>query len=250
MPPDRRGWDGTCGAARSVHVDAHPSDSGQVSSAHRVANWIPKVRTAVLAAALDELSERGYSAFTVENVAQRAGAHKTTVYRRWPDRDALAVDALAESVAAELPIPDTGSVDDDLRALSRSLVAWINSPSGRAVLAVMVSAAGLPSPPDAARHILRDRMPGTADRAVRDRTRRDSRRHRSCRADQNPCRADLFPCPDHPRVGGRRRRRRGRRAGADRRARVCSPDPTIVVVPDRLIRPTDHPGKKCRESPS
>jgi AcrR family transcriptional regulator len=119
----------------------------------------PKVRAAVLAATVDELSERGYAAFTVDNVAQRAGVHKTTVYRRWPDRDTLIADALADSVAAELPIPDTGSIEDDLRALARSLVSWINSPSGRAVLAVMLStAAGLPSPPEATRHVFRDRI--------------------------------------------------------------------------------------------
>ncbi|MFJ1455670.1 TetR/AcrR family transcriptional regulator [Nocardia sp. N2S4-5] len=118
----------------------------------------PKVRAAVLAAAVAELGERGYAAFTVEEVAQRAGVHKTTVYRRWPDRDALIADALADSVAAELPIPDTGSVEADLRALARSLVAWINSPSGRAVLAVMVPAAGSPAPPDVMRHAFRDRI--------------------------------------------------------------------------------------------
>ncbi len=119
----------------------------------------PKVRTAVLAATVDELSEHGYAAFTVDNVAQRAGVHKTTVYRRWPDRDALIAEALADSVAAEIPIPDTGSVEEDLRALARSLVAWIRSPSGRAVLAVMLAnTAGEPAPPDVSRHAFRDRI--------------------------------------------------------------------------------------------
>ncbi|WP_051025457.1 MULTISPECIES: TetR/AcrR family transcriptional regulator [Nocardia] len=119
----------------------------------------PKVRAAVLAATVDELSERGYAAFTIDNVAQRTGVHKTTVYRRWPDRDSLIAEALAESVATEIPIPDTGSVDEDLRALARSLVAWTTSASGRAILAVMVStAAGLPAPPNSARHVFRDRI--------------------------------------------------------------------------------------------
>ncbi|MEV5833480.1 TetR/AcrR family transcriptional regulator [Nocardia sp. NPDC052112] len=119
----------------------------------------PKVRAAVLAATVDELSEHGYAAFTVDNVAQRAGVHKTTVYRRWSDRDALIADALAESIEAEIPIPDTGSVEDDLRALARSLVVWISSPSGRAVLAVMLAnVAGQPAPPDTTRHAFRDRI--------------------------------------------------------------------------------------------
>lgn len=82
----------------------------------------PKVRRAVFAATLAELSEAGYAALTIEAVARRAGVHKTTVYRRWPDREALVTDALTSHVAAEVPIPDTGSIDTDLRELARSRV--------------------------------------------------------------------------------------------------------------------------------
>ncbi|NUP29661.1 MAG: TetR/AcrR family transcriptional regulator [Nocardia sp.] len=120
----------------------------------------PKVRAAVLAATVAELSDHGYAAFTVENVARRTGVHKTTVYRRWPDRDTLIAEALADSVAAEIPIPDTGSIDADLRSLARTLVGWITSPAGRAVLAVMLpgttGASAIPSDP--VRHVFRDRI--------------------------------------------------------------------------------------------
>lgn len=119
----------------------------------------PKVRAAVLAATVDELAELGYAGFAVDNVARRAGVHKTTVYRRWPDRDALIADALADSAAADIPIPDTGSVEEDLRALARGLVAWVKSPGGQAVLAVMLSeTAGSARPPDVIRHVFRDRI--------------------------------------------------------------------------------------------
>ncbi|WP_030521427.1 TetR/AcrR family transcriptional regulator [Nocardia rhamnosiphila] len=119
----------------------------------------PKVRAAVLAATVAELGEHGYAAFTIENVARRTGVHKTTVYRRWPDRDTLITEALSESVATELPIPDTGSIDDDLPALARGLVEWITSPAGRAVLAVMPTGpTGAPTPSDPVRHVFRDRI--------------------------------------------------------------------------------------------
>jgi AcrR family transcriptional regulator len=98
-----------------------------------------KVRRAVLAATFEELVASGYGALTVDQVAQRAGVHKTTVYRRWKDRDALIVDALGEHIAADIPIPDTGSLEGDLRAMARELVAWIQSPAGRAILDVMLS---------------------------------------------------------------------------------------------------------------
>ncbi|MBN6052035.1 TetR/AcrR family transcriptional regulator, partial [Nonomuraea sp. RK-328] len=100
-----------------------------------------KVRAAVHAATLAELVDKGYAALTVEGVAQRAGVHKTTVYRRWKDRESLLVDALAEHMAADVPVPDTGTVEGDLRALARSLVQSYTSPTGRAVLAAMFTGA-------------------------------------------------------------------------------------------------------------
>lgn len=98
-----------------------------------------KMRAAVLAATITELTERGYGALTVEGVAQRAGVHKTTVYRNWKTSDNLVADALAGHFATDVPIPDTGAVDSDLRALARSLVATMTTPAGRALLATVLS---------------------------------------------------------------------------------------------------------------
>jgi AcrR family transcriptional regulator len=98
-----------------------------------------KVRAAVLAAALAELTEGGYAALTVERVARRAGVHKTTVYRRWQDRETLVADALTAHVAVDVPVPDTGSVETDLRDLARAVVRFLTSPTGRAVLAAVLS---------------------------------------------------------------------------------------------------------------
>jgi len=72
------------------------------------------VRRAVLAATLAELGEGGYASLGIERVAARAGVHKTTVYRRWPDRESLVTDALLELAADDFAIPDTGDVDRDL----------------------------------------------------------------------------------------------------------------------------------------
>ena len=99
----------------------------------------PKVRAAVLAATLAELAERGYAGLTVENVARRAGVHKTTIYRRWGDCERLVVDALTDHVAMEVPIPDTGAVATDLREHARALVRWLTSPIGRAIMAATLS---------------------------------------------------------------------------------------------------------------
>jgi AcrR family transcriptional regulator len=99
----------------------------------------PKVRTAVLAATLSELAEKGYTALTIGNVAQRSGVHKTTIYRRWKDRESLVADAVTERATTRVPFPDTGDIDADLHELARSLVRFLNSPAGKAIAAVTLS---------------------------------------------------------------------------------------------------------------
>lgn len=99
----------------------------------------PKMRAAVLAATTAELAESGFASLTIENVARRAGVHKTTIYRRWQERERLIVDALTERVAVEVPIPDTGSIETDVRELARGLVRWLGTPVGQAVTATMLS---------------------------------------------------------------------------------------------------------------
>jgi AcrR family transcriptional regulator len=117
------------------------------------------MRDAVLAATLAELAERGYAALTIENVARRAGVHKTTIYRRWGDCERLVVDALTDHVAVEVPIPDTGTVATDLRELARALVGWLTSPIGRAIMAATLSAAArVPEVVDVNRRYFDDRF--------------------------------------------------------------------------------------------
>ncbi|MFD4247586.1 TetR/AcrR family transcriptional regulator [Streptomyces sp. NPDC058525] len=118
-----------------------------------------KAQAAVRAATLAELLDRGYAELTVEGVAQRAGVHKTTLYRRWKDRASLVVDALAEHFATDIPIPDTGAVETDLQALARALVQSMSGPVGRAVQTAMFSDAGrLPEVAEAKRRIFADRF--------------------------------------------------------------------------------------------
>jgi AcrR family transcriptional regulator len=94
------------------------------------------VRTAVLSAALAELLERGVNGVTIAAIAARAGVHETSVYRRWRTREDLIVDALTNLSAAEIPVPDTGSVRGDLVELARLVSAYLSMPLGRAVVAI------------------------------------------------------------------------------------------------------------------
>ncbi|WP_433263948.1 TetR/AcrR family transcriptional regulator [Actinosynnema sp. CS-041913] len=100
-----------------------------------------RVRAAVLAATYAELAERGYLGMTVENVADRAGVHKTTVYRRWATIDILIADALDSSRDTEWPAPDTGSIEGDLIAVADEIVTVFADPARRAVPEAVVTAA-------------------------------------------------------------------------------------------------------------
>nr|MBA2711994.1 TetR/AcrR family transcriptional regulator [Rubrobacteraceae bacterium] len=90
-----------------------------------------RVREAVLAAALDELTEYGFSGMSTARIADRAGVHRTTVHRRWPDHAELITEALFESAGAAVPIPDTGTVRGDLYALLHEISALIDTPERR-----------------------------------------------------------------------------------------------------------------------
>ncbi|MEV5752284.1 TetR/AcrR family transcriptional regulator [Actinoallomurus sp. NPDC052308] len=100
-----------------------------------------RVRAAVRSATLSELAEKGYTALTVEGVAARSGVHKTTVYRRWGGVEGLIADALEMASEEPWPIPDTGSVEDDLRALARLVVTGFTDPDEGPVSTAFIAAA-------------------------------------------------------------------------------------------------------------
>src|SRR2546423_14526848 len=68
-----------------------------------------QARRAVLTAATDIVRERGYAALTIEGIAARAGVAKTTIYRSWPNRAAVIMEAAVAETAVPLAVPDTGS---------------------------------------------------------------------------------------------------------------------------------------------
>lgn len=76
-------------------------------------------------AALDLLAEIGYDRLTIDSVAARAHASKTTIYRRWSGKAELIVDAL-NSLKGSHPVPDTGSLPGDLAEIARSSVSTDN----------------------------------------------------------------------------------------------------------------------------
>jgi AcrR family transcriptional regulator len=93
-----------------------------------------RVRAAVIEALLGELAEHGLGGTTMEGVARRAGVNKTTLYRRWGSKEDLVLDALLEIGERRVPIPDTGSLRDDLLTVAREIVASVSTPEADAVV--------------------------------------------------------------------------------------------------------------------
>ncbi|CAM5618047.1 TetR family transcriptional regulator [Streptomyces avidinii] len=80
-----------------------------------------RVRTQVLQSVGALLLEAGYDGLTVDAVAERAGVHRTTVYRRWRDVGHLLADVLDTASDDTWSPPDTGSLEDDLTALNQEV---------------------------------------------------------------------------------------------------------------------------------
>lgn len=93
-----------------------------------------RVRAAVIAAAAVELLEHGYDGFSLPRVAERAGVALTTLHRRWGSKARLVADVLVEQTMATVPVPDTGTLETDLRTLAGWIAASLDSPELRTVL--------------------------------------------------------------------------------------------------------------------
>jgi AcrR family transcriptional regulator len=85
-------------------------------------------RQAILAAALDLCTEKGYARVTVEAIAARAGVSKKTIYRWWPSKGAILLEAVNHAVIMTTPFPDTGNLAADLCTQMTAVVRLLTNP--------------------------------------------------------------------------------------------------------------------------
>jgi AcrR family transcriptional regulator len=93
----------------------------------------------VLAAVRAELAESGMDGLSVERVARRAEVNKTSVYRRWPTREALVAAAMEGLLDDFGTSPDTGTLRGDLLALATPIAELAARPDGVALLRAALS---------------------------------------------------------------------------------------------------------------
>jgi AcrR family transcriptional regulator len=101
-----------------------------------------QARLAILDTTLELLLEHGLAGASMDAVAERAGVSKATIYRWWPTKETLALEALYHSWAdVEPQQPDTGSIRGDLLALLRPWVRRLRTrPYGRVIAALVTEA--------------------------------------------------------------------------------------------------------------
>ncbi|GAA3248025.1 TetR/AcrR family transcriptional regulator [Dactylosporangium siamense] len=106
---------------------------------------VQRSRAAVIATALELLTERGIAATTIEAVSERSGVARTTIYRQWPGQAELVLDAFA-AVLRPPADPDTGTLRDDLVELTTGLARALSTgPAAGLMLALMDAAEREPS---------------------------------------------------------------------------------------------------------
>ena len=106
-------------------MSAPPGRSGRKRSA--------RAHRAVIDATVEMLREVGLQQLTIEGVAARAGVAKATVYRWWPTKAALAIEALSEQLGE--PLQPTGDTEHDVRAMVHLLVESVGGLLGEVLIA-------------------------------------------------------------------------------------------------------------------
>lgn len=97
------------------------------------------VDQAIRRATIDLLADESFDALTIEGVAARAGCGKATIYRRWPSKSALVVDAVASCRDDGSRPPDTGSAREDLLVYVRGFMAHLRTSDAGRVMPALVA---------------------------------------------------------------------------------------------------------------
>ena len=87
-------------------------------------------RDAVLTAAMELMREDDLRKASIDRISARSGVSKATIYKWWPNRTAVAIDAFLHQMMVEAPVPDTGSAAEDFRLTLRGMMGFYTSPLG------------------------------------------------------------------------------------------------------------------------
>ncbi|MDF2652280.1 MAG: ydeS [Paenibacillus sp.] len=96
-----------------------------------------ETQSSILSASYELLLESGFGAVTVEKIAERAQVSKATIYKWWPNKAAVVMDGFLSAAAARLPVPDTGSVFQDILEHATNMALFMISREGSIFLEII-----------------------------------------------------------------------------------------------------------------
>ncbi|GGN38424.1 TetR/AcrR family transcriptional regulator [Streptomyces fuscichromogenes] len=125
------------------------------------------VTEAIRAAVFEELAAVGYARMSIEGIARRAGVGKTAVYRRWRSKLHLVLDVVSALAVLGLPVPDTGSLEGDLRLLYEVTSRALRHPVASQIIPdLQAEAARNPDIAEAMQKTLREGQEGVASKII------------------------------------------------------------------------------------
>ncbi|MBW8799542.1 MAG: TetR/AcrR family transcriptional regulator [Streptomyces sp.] len=125
------------------------------------------VTEAIRAAVFEELAAVGYARMSIEGIARRAGVGKTAVYRRWRSKLHLVLDVVSALAVMGLPVPDTGSLEGDLRLLYEVTSRALRHPVASQIIPdLQAEAARNPEIAEAMQKTLREGQEGVASKII------------------------------------------------------------------------------------
>jgi AcrR family transcriptional regulator len=128
--------------AALLHTTA-PKPRNKTSRQVRVGGRSARVVSTVLRTTLEVLGQEGYAGLRIDDIAERAGVNKTTIYRRWPTRADLVIAALA-NLSTPPKAVETGRLESDLRATFLTATTLRSTAAGRGVVRALIAERGDP----------------------------------------------------------------------------------------------------------
>jgi AcrR family transcriptional regulator len=96
-----------------------------------------ETQKSILSASYDLLLENGFGAVTVEKIADRAKVSKATIYKWWPNKAAVVMDGFLSATTDRLPVPETGSVRNDILVHATNLALFLISREGKIITEIV-----------------------------------------------------------------------------------------------------------------
>ena len=112
-------------------TNMNPTKLPSATRKHRGRQRCVETQEAILSATLELMEERTLREVTADSIASRAGVSKATIYKWWPNKSLVALDAFLSRMQSAVATPDTGSAQRDFIEQLKSLLRFFGTPYGR-----------------------------------------------------------------------------------------------------------------------